>query len=273
MRQKSARLGQHFLTRAWAAHELVRATAIRESEIVLEIGPGTGMLTRELLAAGGKVIAIEKDPTLAEELKSTFYEEIKKKRLTILEADVRSIEPEKIGLKNLKYVIAANIPYYITGVIIRKFLSARTQPRKMALLLQEEVAQRIAGNTKAPIERRGPKESIISISVKAYGTPRIVAKVSRGNFSPPPSVDSAILLIDGISRDFFRDVSEQIFFHILRAGFSSKRKFILRNLERALGESTLTTEFATCGISEKIRAEDLALSQWKCLAQRIEKRF
>ena len=118
-------------------------------------------------------------------------------------------------------------------------------------------------------ERGKGKESILSLSVKAYGMPKIIAKVSRGNFSPPPSVDSAILLIDKISKDFFNNVSEEDFFRTVRAGFASKRKLLLNNLAAKLGftKSKCIEAFGTCSIAGNARAEDLPLEKWKCLAR------
>jgi 16S rRNA (adenine1518-N6/adenine1519-N6)-dimethyltransferase len=257
-----ARLGQHFLTGQWAAQKLAAATDVHRDETILEIGPGKGALTRELLATSARVVAVEKDEVLVEHLKEIFGEEIKTGNLVVVSDDIRNVTPGKLGLR--EYVLAANIPYYITGEIIRQFLTAEMQPRAMALLVQKEVADRI-------IARDG-KESILSLSVKAYGMPRVVAKVSRGNFSPPPSVDSAILLIDGISKNFFADCDEKSFFEVVRAGFSSKRKFLVSNLGVRFGKDLAQATFLSIGINEKMRAEDLGLEQWKLLAQQMSQR-
>ena len=111
------------------------------------------------------------------------------------------------------------------------------------------------------IVARDGKESILSISVKAYGTPSIVAKVSKGNFNPPPSVDSAILKIDGVSRDYFANISEEHFFKVVRAGFSSKRKKLASNLS-IFGKQLVQTAFSECGLGENVRAEDVTLEEW-----------
>lgn len=276
---KGARLGQHFLTGPVPAQQLARAAGIIPGETVIEIGPGRGALTRELLATGARVIAIEKDPALVQTLNDGFAKSIIKKQLKIIEADVRDVSLEEIGLRAGEYTLAANIPYYITGEIIRKFLTTKIQPRAMVLLVQKEVAQRIVNGeprSTASWQRdrqktvnRKSKESILSLSVKAYGTPKIIAKVSRGNFSPPPSVDSAILLVQNISRDFFENVDEKRFFDLIHAGFSSKRKLLLGNLAKQYGRTKpiLLNIFKECSIPEKARAEDVPLQKWKCLAQ------
>ncbi|OGG79144.1 ribosomal RNA small subunit methyltransferase A [Candidatus Kaiserbacteria bacterium RIFCSPLOWO2_01_FULL_54_13] len=258
--RRRPRLGQHFLTGAWAARALARAAEISENDTVLEIGPGKGALTRELLALGAHVIAIEKDEALAEYLKTAFADDIRTGKLVLIADDIRSVSPEKLGLK--RYVLAANIPYYITGEIIRMFLSTRIQPRAMVLLVQKEVAGRIVA--------RDNKESILSLSVKAYGTPTIVAKVSRGNFSPAPSVDSAILAITDISTKFFDTIDEAAFFRVVRAGFSSKRKLLAGNLAKHVGSRPKALDALThCGVPEKARAEDVPLPKWKCLVQYV----
>ena len=259
-----ARLGQHFLKHGWAARSLAYAAAIRDGETFLEIGPGKGILTKELLALG-PVVAVEKDEVLVGQLKDTFADEITTGRFRLIEGDVRDATPENLGLT--KYVVAANIPYYITGEIIRQFLTTTIQPRAMALLVQKEVAQRIIGHPSTALGVT--KESILSLSVKAYGTPRLVEKVSRTHFSPPPSVDSAILAITDISKKFFDSVTEENFFRVVRAGFASKRKMLITNLSVAYDKENVRRAFLSCTIGDKVRAEDVSLEKWKCLARNL----
>src|SRR3990167_5343055 len=265
-KQKGARLGQHFLTGLWAAHKLAEAVDVKPGETILEIGPGKGALTRELLATGAKVFAIEKDEALVEQLKQTFSSEVVSGVLKIITADIRDFEPGSWNLAAGSYVLAANIPYYITGEIIRQFLETPAQPRAMAILIQKEVADRIMG--KAAGSRQQAKESILSLSVKAYGTPKILAKDSRGNFSPPPSVDSAILLVGDISKKFFDDLDERIFFKVVKAGFSSKRKFLANNLSM-FGKAEVQQALNACGLSPKTRAEDVPLQEWGELTREL----
>ncbi len=248
-----ARLGQHFLKHGWAARALAHAAAPEAGETIVEIGPGKGILTRELLLLG-PVVAIEKDEALVAKLHETFPEEIASGSLRVVSADVRDVTPESLGVG--PFVLAANIPYYITGEIIRQFLTSPHQPRAMALLIQKEVAQRIVSTT----------ESILSLSVKAYGTPKIVEKVSKTHFSPPPKVDSAILLISDISKEFFTDLDEQHFFSVVRAGFASKRKLVSNNLSVAFGKDEVAAALKEARVDEKARAENIALDQWKAIA-------
>jgi len=251
------RLGQHFLNAQWVARDLIDAIKPREGEVIFEIGPGRGALTERLLATGNTVVAIEKDATLAELLLEKFKTEIATGKLHLIQGDIRDADSYDV-LEMRPYVIAANIPYYITGEIIRDFLTAQHQPRAAALLIQKEVAERICA--------KDGKESILSLSVKAYGKPRVVAKVPASAFNPPPAVDSAILLIDSISHDFFADITEERFFALVKAGFASKRKMLAGNLTALIPETHAALEAA--GIAPKARAENVSLSQWYELARR-----
>src|SRR3990167_9236042 len=260
-KNNGARLGQHFLTGLWAAHSLAEAVNVKPGETILEIGPGKGALTRELIATGARVVAVEKDSALVEQLAQTFAQEVRNGQLILVTQDVRNFEPTHYELRTAYYVLAANIPYYITGEIIRQFLETPAQPRAMAILIQKEVADRIIARDK--------KESILSLSVKAYGTPKIVAKVSRGNFAPPPSVDSAILLVGDISKKFFGDLNEKIFFKVVKAGFASKRKFLSSNLAVQFGKDAVQRAFEVCGMSPKARAEDVPLEKWRDISKTL----
>lgn len=259
MAKRGARLGQHFLTGVWAARKLAEAAAKEGSETILEVGPGKGALTRELLASGKRVVAVEKDETLSAFLESEFAGEITSRRFALIQGDIRNFSPGDAGLRSGEYTVAANIPYYITGEIIRAFLTAPAQPRAMFLLVQKEVAQRIVS----------AKESLLSLSVKAYGSPKIIERVSRGNFSPPPSVDSAIIGITGISRANFEDLDERAFFKIARLGFSSKRKFLLNNLSTRFGKERVGSAFCHAGLDKNIRAESVPLKAWLSLARSL----
>ena len=256
---RGARLGQHFLNAQWVARDLVAAIAPQQGEVIVEIGPGRGALTEKLLATGNVVVAIEKDEALATFLLEKFAGEIAAGKLHLMQGDVRDGDTYDV-LEKRPYVVAANIPYYITGEIIRDFLTAEHQPRRMALLIQKEVAERIVA--------RDGKESILSLSVKAYGEPSIVAKVPAGCFSPPPSVDSAILLMENISRDFFEDNSEDMFFKVVKAGFASKRKQLGGNLEKVLGENA-ETALRAASVERTARAEDVHLLQWREIVKKL----
>jgi 16S rRNA (adenine1518-N6/adenine1519-N6)-dimethyltransferase len=256
--RQGTRLGQHLLTNSIIAGAVAESAEIAKGDRILEIGPGTGMLTRELLKRGGVVTAVEKDSAMSAMLKEHFSKEIKNKKLIHIEGDARDFSPDKIFSKG-KYKVAANIPYYITGELIRACLTAKNQPQSIAFLVQKEVAERIA---------RGKKESILSLSVKVFGTPKYERTVSRGNFNPAPNVDSAILSIKNISRKNLRNISEEHFFKVVKAGFAQKRKTLGGNLKKVFGTQALAA-LAACGLSEKIRAEDVALEKWLILAAEL----
>jgi 16S rRNA (adenine1518-N6/adenine1519-N6)-dimethyltransferase len=258
-------LGQHFLKSQSALNKIVGAAHIAPDEIVIEVGPGTGALTEILLATATKVIAIEKDRDLIPLLEEKFATEIASGKLELLEQDILDFDPMQLSFYNKQdYKLVANIPYYITGAIIEKFLSTLFQPTIMVLLIQKEVAERI-------IARDG-KESIYSIAVKAYGIPKIIAKVLPGSFVPPPTVDSAILSIEGITRTFFKDTSEQLFFAVMKKVFGTKRKQIGGSLSEFLGDKERALgALSHAGVDIRTRPEDISLETWKRLIQALER--
>lgn len=250
-------LGQNFLMHAQTADRIVVAAELPDGATVLEIGPGTGMLTRALLERGARVIAVEADATLIPELEVRFDTEVARGTLQVLHADIRAFDTSVLPGE---YHLVANIPYYITGEIIRTFLSGSHKPRSMTLLVQKEVAERIV---------RDPKGSLLSMAVKAYGTPIYRFTVPRGAFKPAPSVDSAVLSIQNIDGDFANTEEEEWFFTVLRTGFGHKRKQLVKNLEAIAPKERIREALMGLSLSEKIRAEDLTLLEWKALAQTL----
>ncbi len=256
LRKKS--LGQHFLHSAHYVRMIADAAEIKKGEYVIEVGPGEGVLTKELLGRGARVVAIEKDARLIPVLHETFAKEIKNKKLFMYEADALEFDIAKALPKTKKYKLVANIPYYITGALLKKFLSGVHQPATLVFLVQKEVAERIA---------RSAKESVLSLSVKAYGTPTYVKTVPRGAFVPPPTVDSAILLVSDISRNNFTNKEhEERFFELVRAGFGQKRKLLTSNLKKILGAGS-STILQNVGTPERARAEDVPLEKWLMISR------
>lgn len=250
-------LGQNFLTSRAVAEKIVATANLSPGDRVLEVGPGKGFLTRVLLSAGARVTAVEKDERLAGLLAETFAEEIEAGALTLAVGDIRTFDIEKAGLTAGEYAVVANIPYYITGEILRLFTEHEVPPKKMVLLVQKEVAERIVA--------RDGKESILSMSVRAFGTPAYKGKVSARYFSPVPKVDSAILLVDSISGARFPTVAErERFFTVVKTGFSHKRKTLANNLKPLFGDKTQNM-LAVCGVAPRARAEELSIEQWMCL--------
>lgn len=252
--QAKRELGQNFLTSSAVARTIATAVSRPAGALVLEIGPGKGMLTHELLESGARVTAVEKDPELLPVLTERFAEALKDGTLTLVEGDIRD---GFIQTMTGEYHVVANIPYYLTGELIRLLLEAPNQPKTMTLLIQKEVAERIVGRSGG---------SILGMSVGIYGTPKMLRKVSRGLFSPSPKVDSAILTITDISRERLGSIDSKHFFSILKTGFAHKRKVLVRNLENLLPRSTVLEALAKRGYTASARAEELGLEDWKLLA-------
>lgn len=247
-------LGQNFLKSQEALRAIVDAANLSASDVVLEVGPGKGALTRKLLEQAGKVIAVEKDARLVPVLKEEFSKEVSEGKLNVREADILELDTQALPHP---YKLVANIPYYITGALLQKFFETEYQPERMVLMLQKEVADRIVA--------RDGKESILSMSVRAYGAPKHVMTVKAKYFSPAPKVDSAVILISNISKKFFSDFSEQDFFSLIKAGFAHKRKMLVGNLSETYPRERLLAAFVASGVNEKARAEDLALDDWRKL--------
>ncbi|MEK7579141.1 MAG: 16S rRNA (adenine(1518)-N(6)/adenine(1519)-N(6))-dimethyltransferase RsmA [Patescibacteria group bacterium] len=250
-------LGQHFLKSRVIVEKIIGGGDVSSEDIVLEIGPGRGILTEELLCHAKKVVAVEKDPDMISLLSEKFADEIKKGVLVLVAEDILSFDPSAHGLSKGNYKLIANIPYYITGEILRAFLSERTQPERMVLLVQKEVAERIVANN--------GKESVLSISVKVYGNPKIVLHVPKKFFSPPPDVDSAVLSITNISKKRFENISEKIFFEFVKKGFSQKRKQLAGNLEDLMPKEKTASFLAKRGLPKTARAEELTVDDWEKL--------
>ena len=244
-------LGQHWLLDPKVTTTMLKAGPVGPEDVVLEIGPGTGALTAELLKVAKQIIAVETDSRLITLLQQKFSESIKSGRLKLIAADIRTIEPDELGLVTGGWKLVANIPYFLTGLLLRKFLTHHNQPQQIIVMVQNEVGERVVTTNN--------KESLLSISVKMFGTPRYVAKVPASAFQPTPKVDSCILTIDNISRAHFQTTSEETFFNLVKHGFAHKRKKLISNLK-------LTVEqFKPCGLDPQIRAETVSLEQWLCL--------
>ena len=254
--QPKKSLGQNFLTSTQVVHDIVEAGGVSSDDTVLEIGPGKGILTRALLKTGAKVVAVEKDEDMIPILEDMFVTAIKSGQLTLLHEDILNTKPNT--LTPSPYKLIANIPYYITGQIIEQFLTSDTQPSVIVLLVQKEVANRIA---------KDKKESILSMSVKVYGKPTYIRTVKASQFNPVPNVDSAVLKIEDISKDFFKDIDEGDFFALVKGGFAQKRKQLANNLP--LDKEKAQEALINSGLDQHIRAENLTIEDWKKLAEEI----
>lgn len=253
-------LGQNFLKSKKTLDLMCQSGEVSRNDCVLEIGPGKGFLTEKLLNLGVKLIAIEKDDNLFLFLKEKFSEQIKSGQLILKHQDVLKFETEEI---EGGYKIVANIPYYITGLIIKKFLISKNQPSKIVLLVQKEVAERIT--------KKNNRESILSLSVGVYGDTKYISTVSKKLFNPKPKVDSAVILINNISRKNFQNKQEEdSFFDLIKIGFAHKRKLLIRNLEKTgRDKNEIILAFGELGINKKIRPEELSLEKWLSLSKKL----
>lgn len=253
-------LGQNFLVEKNIINKVVEAGEIKPDDFILEIGPGRGALTFELAKYAGRVIAIEKDKGLAQKLS----DEIKIRGLDnveIIHGDAMKIfktaqlKPLKIDLTLGKiFKIVSNPPYEIAARLIIDFLISKNPPTKIVFVIQKEIAQRA-------LARPGDM-NILAVITQTFGIPKIDSYIPRQCFSPQPRVDSAILSIETIKNTGISD--KESFIHLVKAGFLSKRKFLLNNLADKLGfdKSELREIFTEIGLDEKVRAEELAVERW-----------
>lgn len=261
-------LGQHFLNSTIVPEWLCAAGAVSHSDTVVEIGPGTGALTGALLKRGATVLAIETDRRALAVLEDTFRAEMEQGQLTLVKADVRTLALQEFGLVDHQFKIVANIPYYLSGHLFRVCLEHPVQPSDLVFLVQKEVAKRAA--LPLPPAKHG-KGSLLALSLQAYGDVAIYKAVSRGHFTPPPSVDSAILAVRNINRDYFQSIDEVLFYQVIRAGFGHKRKQLQHNLKTRFSATYVEAALQAANLPSTIRAEDVSLAAWKQLVAVIQK--
>ena len=252
------RLGQHFLIDRDVLQQVLAAAELATGDTVLEIGPGQGTLTRELARKVRRVIAVELDDKLAGYLKQ---ETTSLPNVTIINEDILKIDPADVVPKTENYKVVANLPYYITSPVLRRFLEASRKPELMVVMVQKEVAEAIIA---------GPgKRSLLSISVQFYGRPEIISKVPSKSFYPAPEVDSAILRIELYDRPAVAIANADSFFETVRAGFASPRKQLANSLAYGLKlpKADVAHLLAKAGIASQRRAETLTLEEWAQLWQ------
>ncbi len=248
-----AKLGQHFLVNKGIIEKIIAAAPLEKSGAVLEIGPGKGALTFALAARAKKVIAVEKDEALAHMLREKLTQQ-NIENVEVITGDILDFLSKNYELKAKSYQVVANIPYYLTSALIRALLESPRKPDAIILMIQKEVAQRICA--------KDGTESILSLSVKLYADPRILFFVSRGSFSPPPKVDSAVIEITPKKEMLPADPAD--FFRAVKAGFSAPRKKLTSNLatKLAIPKDKLELIFLNMGIPANARAETLSFNQW-----------
>ncbi|MBI5306035.1 ribosomal RNA small subunit methyltransferase A [Candidatus Wolfebacteria bacterium] len=292
-------LGQHFLKNKIKLQKIVEALDLKEGDAVIEIGPGHGELTEELIdkfkslnpPAGGekfRIIAIEKDKKFAENLKEKFkidknIDPVRSKTskmsadllkinrtsngVEIIEGDALKVLPQIIQdckLQTTNYKLVGNIPYYITGYLFRILGELKKKPSKIILLIQKEVAQRLC----AP--KYGQKMNLLALATQFYADLKILFYVLKGDFTPAPKVDSAVIEI--IPRMILPKTDQKIFLKICRAGFSRKRKLLTSNLadNLKLPKEKIEKALESIGVNLKSRAEDLLINDWENLVLVLE---
>lgn len=248
-------LGQNFLMDANVVQKIVQTANPTKHECIVEIGPGLGILTKELAKTEASILSVELDsyaiPLLESELKN--YSNVK-----IINQDALKFSPPE-G----KYKVVANIPYYITSPLISHFLKNKNRPEKMVILIQKEVAEKICAGE--------GKLNVLAISVQIFGKPKIVMKVDRGCFHPAPKVDSAVLEVEMFEKPLVSEENLEKFLKIVHAGFAHKRKTILnsfiRSIDIDIDEARKAIE--DCGLSPTSRAQHLSIDDWKCLCNKM----
>ena len=252
-------LGQNFLQDPIALENIASAAQIQPTDTVLEIGPGLGSLTRYLAAAAKEVVAVELDQHLLPPLKSVLapYQNVR-----VIHGDILELSPADL-IPEPGYIVAANIPYYITSALIRHLLESDSKPRRVVLTIQKEVARRIC-------ETPGDM-SLLALSVQVYGKPSVAAHIPAEAFFPSPNVDSSVLVIDmhpapRIPRDLLGT-----FFKLIKAGFSQKRKTLRNSLSSGLSISPIQAAglLERSGIDPQRRAETLSIEEWQHLAENL----
>jgi 16S rRNA (adenine1518-N6/adenine1519-N6)-dimethyltransferase len=262
-------LGQHFLIDEPVLKLITSAAEVTPSDVIVEVGPGLGILTRELAGQAGWVVAVEIDRQLAAIIRKTLASV---DNITVLNNDILAIAPDDLlselsegiplAINNpSKYKVVANLPYYITSPVLRHFLEASVKPQIMVVMVQKEVAEAIVADP--------GQMSVLSISVQFYGQPAIVSYVPAKCFYPAPEVDSAILRINVYPQPVVAVTSEQSFFKLVRAGFSASRKQLGNSLAQGLGlpKAEALSLLGEAGIVPRRRAETLSLDEWARLWQ------
>ena len=248
-------LGQHFLVDRRVLSRISAAAEISSDDVVVEIGPGRGVLTKHLAERASRVVAVELDEALANWLSDDLAD---RPNVEVVCADAREVDLARLVRPDTPYKVAANIPYYAALPILRRFLEAEHKPELMAVMVQREVGRKIAA---AP-----GGMGLVSVAVQLYGRPRIVSYVPPRAFRPAPKVTSAILRIDLYPRPAL-DVDSEKFFELVRAGFSAPRKQI-RNCFRdglALDTESVNGMLLGAGIDPKRRAQTVSIEEWGSL--------
>ncbi len=247
--QNNKSLGQHWLYDRVALAHIADCAELTSTDTVLEIGPGLGTLTSELLRRAGRVVAVEFDSELARKLPAQFPG----KNLEVIHSDIL-----KFDLSTLPtgYKVVANVPYYITSKIVKMLMTAKNKPSIIVILVQKEVAQRMAA--------KPGKMSILTVSAQIFAEVTLGNVVPAELFTPSPKVDSQVVILQKRKEPFFTDINENDFFRVVKAGFSAKRKKLRSSLSGGLKlpKNEIEIILKKADISPDVRAEALDLDAW-----------
>lgn len=249
MAQNNKSLGQHWLKDREVLGHIADCAQLSGDDTVLEIGPGLGTLTSVLLGRAEKVVAVEFDEDLARKLPAQFPG----KNLEVITSDILSFD---LGTLPKNYVVVANVPYYITSKIVQMLLTADNKPRMAVLLVQREVAERLAA--------KPGRMSILAVSAQLFANVTLGDVVKAALFTPPPKVDSQVVCLQTRQTPFLTDILEKDFFTVVKAGFSAKRKKLRSSLSGGLKITKEDAEMLLekASISHDVRAESLSLDDW-----------
>lgn len=249
-------LAQHFLVSQRVLNRIIQAAELTSDDVVIEIGPGLGVLTGEMACRVRKLIAVELDEQLARSLQDVFS---KTANVRIVQADARLVDVDALLEGEGTYKVVANLPYYAANPIVRRFLACPPRPSLLVVTVQREVAQRMAA--------RPGQMSLLSVATQLYARPRIVCYVPPGAFRPPPKVSSAVVRLDVRDKLAVDVVDTEAFFRVVRAGFSAPRKQLRNAIGKGLDVPVAEVEarLRDTGIDYKRRAETLTLDEWGIL--------
>lgn len=250
-------LGQHWLKNREILLHIAQHAELTDQDTVLEIGPGPGTLTSILLSQVKTVIAVEFDEALANKLPGQFPG----KDLRVIHSDILSFDLNQLPPN---YKVVANVPYYITSKIVQLLMTADNKPAIVVLLVQKEVAQRLAAV--------GGKHSILSVSAQLFADVRLGDEVSAHFFEPAPKVDSQVVILEPHKQDLFENFDQKEFFRVVKAGFSAKRKKLISSLSAglAMDKDQISAILKKVDVDQNQRAENLSLQQWWDLTQELK---
>lgn len=254
-------LGQHFLIDGEVLGVIVKAAELTPEDTVVEVGPGLGILTRELAQRAGNVIAVELDKELASLLQRQLSSLA---NLRVVNADILKVKLSQLLGGKSSYKVVANLPYYITSPVLRYFVESSPKPSLMVMMVQKEVGEAIVA---------GPgKMSLLAVSLQVYSEPKVVAYVPARSFYPQPKVDSVILRFDMLEEPAVKVADINSFFEVVKCGFSSPRKQIHNSLAHGLGikASEVAPLLKQADIDPQRRAETLSLEEWARLYKIVE---